>query len=165
MSNRQNSRNNCEPCQGTCWYLPTEELASLLVEVIVPRNSGKFTFCALHLTDGHFGSRSDKAIFISSRLGHEQRYENTPTMEQFSSWISLRRELLLCTGNYIGLYSPDGHYCLDLSVGIRGFKRAIEFAQANEQKEIYQPATDRIIQVPSRIIRAPKQPEVSPFTK
>jgi hypothetical protein len=163
MSNYYGPRNGLEPCKGSCKRLPTEELATLLVEVILPRNDGKFTFCALHLTDRHFGSWSDPLIYIVSYLGHEQRFKTSPTTGDFASWIEPRRETLFHLGYYIGLYRPNGEFCLDLSLAVCGLEFAIATAQANKQDEIYHPATDQLIQVHQTILRAANHPEISSF--
>jgi hypothetical protein len=63
------------------------------------------------------------------------------------------KRVLRLAAHYIGGWTKDGLYYLDISIPVEGYEQAMKVARQNRQETIYHPATDTVYRV---------EPEASP---
>lgn len=130
-------------------------LAQKIASQIIPQNPSGFTFDPLLDKCLALGRNTNSEIYVVSINGHEQRLPRIPTELDLSRWIAGQLQLLLRLGNFIGGWPYLGEYFLDVSVLVRGRSNAESFAQANEQFNIYHPATDQCLSVQTGVVSTP----------
>jgi len=130
-------------------------LAQYLADTVIPTRPQGFTFNPRNKLCLPLGRHTNPDIYVASIAGHELRLPRIPTVQEVIGWLLHRLALLRRQGIYLGFWTYDAEFYLDLSVLIRGKAAALAFARANFQHSIYHPATDRSLPVDYTVSAAP----------
>jgi hypothetical protein len=120
-------------------------LAQFLAKVVIPHHPEGFTFDPMSWRRPRFV----ELVYIVSLHGHGRQFHRVPNDAAILSWLKMNEQLLIVSGFYVGGWSniDADSYELDISVAVRGLKRALLMARYNRQRAIYYPAEDAVIKV------------------
>lgn len=124
------------------------EIADLLANHIIPAHSEGITFDPRRKRPVSFRGK----VFLVSLFGFERQFEQLPDCGDVLTWLGQTNDLLQDRDKFIGFYYSDKHnrFFLDVSVPWFGRHTAMQVAAVNRQREIYCPATDKLIPVHTR---------------
>ena len=117
-------------------------LASLLHDTIVAHWVDGFTFNPHTRALQEF----DRKTYIVSIRGYETKLVAAPTVLEVERWLWRAVRLLGRPRHYVGGWR-NGHYYLDVSIPVKGLRRALIMGRAHHQRSIFHPATGREIRV------------------
>jgi hypothetical protein len=137
-------------CDTASWITSWKRLSQLAKKVVfqaVKHQKNGFTLNPSLGTCLALGPNTNTKIFVVSVAGHELRLDHIPTEVEVLNWLVECEEILSRDRMFIGFWTFEGKFYLDISVLIRGKNAALNFARANDQQAIFHPASGESIPV------------------
>lgn len=119
-------------------YAMPRNISRFLAHELFPRHPKGFTFDPVRWECPTFR----EGVFIVSLNGYTRTFTSLPSEAELFAWVQGCWHLLCWSGHFIGnwLNEKDGHFYLDISIGVFGLDRALKLAQIHRQSFIYYPA-------------------------